>query len=196
METLAGELGIAVENARVALAEARGTEFEAYLSKLVEAGERALAEVSTRGVADLRELIAALNEGARATTLTLNGRKQLAARKAEGMTTTEVGKVVETKATQDKPVQTTIKAEVIQANAEPRKMEVAQVEAVETRPIEVAKEVEMEEVLVPNTSAVEVAGASAIASEWGAAMLVLLTMVVALGILAVQRVRAGRRKRW
>lgn len=197
METLAGELDIAVRNARAALAEARGTEFEAYLSKLVGAGEKARAEVSTRGAADLRELIAALNEGARATILTLNGRKQLAARRAErAVATTETQAVAEAKATQDRPAQTTIKAEAVQVKAEPEKIEVAQVEAVETKPIEVAKEAATEEILVPNTSTVEAAGVSEMASEWGAVALVLVTMVAMLGILAAQWRQSKGLRNW
>lgn len=178
MEALASELRKAITEAKSVMVEVQGTKFERYLSGLVTAGETALGELETRSVADLNELIAALNEGARATVLTLGS--QSVAQKMDatgaGLVTLEVETepqaevVAETEA-----MKVTVKAEAVSAQTASRSLEtVAQVET------QVAEIATTAGVTVPNTSAgLETMEVSAVPGAWGTMTLVLIATAVA-----------------
>lgn len=193
MATLSGELALAIESARAAAVEAQGTEFESYLGKLVAAGEKAQAELATRSEADVQELIAALNEGARAATLILNGKKQLATREVQAEAPKEASvaepAVVEADVvTKAEPA--VVKAEAVVAKSE-SKATTVQAEKVAKAEVKVAEMAGAENVsmVVPNTSAGRgVAEGSVVPGAWGTMALVLLATAVA-GALTARRAK-------
>lgn len=167
MESLARELETAIVAARAAMSTAQGTGLETYLSRLVGYGEVALGEMATRSAVDLNELIAALNEGARATELILGSQKT-----AEVRTT---GEAEPQALAEEKEAEMTVKAEVTPVAVKSQSLET--VARVETKAAEI---VATESVMVPNTSAGRGAvEASVMPGAWGTMMIVLLAAAVA-----------------